>query len=267
MKIYPAFNIANSQKGVSLIELMVALVVGLILILGVTQLFINNQKTYQFQQGQAGNQDNSRFTLMLLEQELGKAGYRSLPSVDPSFAYPADTASVSGCNFDAGVSVTGLAGSPTTGICLRYQIRNALDTNCLGAAPGGTITNHYKNSHAVVVEKIQLNATTKTLTCTVGSTSTELTSGIADLRFEYGIGATKTVSTFTVAPTPTATSPVGSVRYSALLQSEDIHSLTDSTSAPVLNNWKSRYTDTTVTDTSKIYQIAQSTVMLRNVMP
>jgi type IV pilus assembly protein PilW len=53
----------DRQNGLSLIELMVAMVIGLFLILGVTQIFISNQRTYLFQQAQMGNQENGRFTL------------------------------------------------------------------------------------------------------------------------------------------------------------------------------------------------------------
>ena len=42
---------AHLQRGVTLVELMVALVVGLILLAGLIQLFISNKQAYRIQEG------------------------------------------------------------------------------------------------------------------------------------------------------------------------------------------------------------------------
>ena len=56
------------QRGLSLIELMVALLLSSFLIIGVTQIFITNKQNYTFQQNQIGNQENSRFSITVLQQ-------------------------------------------------------------------------------------------------------------------------------------------------------------------------------------------------------
>ncbi|BCR23333.1 hypothetical protein KAM426_08600 [Aquipseudomonas alcaligenes] len=62
----------NRQFGLSLIELMVALVISSFLILGITQIYVDNKRNYLFQQGQSENQENGRYALLLLEKELAK---------------------------------------------------------------------------------------------------------------------------------------------------------------------------------------------------
>jgi len=74
-------NASARQRGLSIVELMVALAISSFLILGITQLYINNKKTYLFQQSQEVNQENGRFALALLNQELAKAGYRRRPDI------------------------------------------------------------------------------------------------------------------------------------------------------------------------------------------
>ena len=59
---------SKMQKGLSMVELLVALAISSFLILGISQIYIDNKRNYLFQQGQAGNQENSRFVLMLLQQ-------------------------------------------------------------------------------------------------------------------------------------------------------------------------------------------------------
>ncbi|HEY0288255.1 MAG TPA: PilW family protein [Pseudomonas sp.] len=247
-----------SQHGLSLIELMVAMTIGCFLILGVTQIFINNQKSYLFQQSQVGNQENGRFALAVLGQELSRAGYRSKPTT--FFA----ASSGLGCDFPKGTSVYALS---STALCIQYQAANRSDLTCQGAALSNadqtTIAIPYNQNNPIVIEKIALDTATHSITCTVGSNTQQLVTGVLDLRFDYGAGTEeKTVSSFSSAPTGV----IGAVRYTALMQSGTSSMLDTTATSSVLTDWNNRYT-TKYEDTSKIYQIVQSTVMLRNQMP
>lgn len=64
----------TSQKGFSLVELMIALVLGLIIILGVTSVLLSNLQTYSLTQGQSQVQENGRFSLDIVGQDLRMAG-------------------------------------------------------------------------------------------------------------------------------------------------------------------------------------------------
>lgn len=251
---------SDKQRGLSLIELMVAMVIGLVLILGVTQIFISNQKSYLFQQGQIGNQENGRFTLAILRQELFKAGYRS----NPIRAFPAGTGQ--GCTFPEGTSVIA-AGA--TSLCIRYQAANKDDVNCLGAALASgaqdTIINPYSQTNPIVVEKIEFDSQTNSILCTSGNTSQQLVTGVAALNFDYGSGPSdlKTVTSFSTKPGDT----IGAVRYTVLMQSPGTASLRDTTAmSQALTEWKNRF-GTSPADSNQIYQIVQGTTMIRNQMP
>jgi type IV pilus assembly protein PilW len=248
------------QKGLSLIELMVAMLIGTFLMLGITEIFINNQKSYLFQQSQVGNQENGRFTMAVLNQELAKAGYRSLP-IDP---IPASNGVVTGCVFAAGASVAAIS---TTSLCIQYQAASRADTGCLGAALSSAnqnlIVRPYAQSNPIIVEKITLDTTTNSLICTTIAGAQPLVTGVSDIRFDYGAGSDRNLTTFGTSPTLT----VNAVRYTALLQSVSGAKVTDSSAVPkALTEWNSRY-GTTLNDTTRLYQIVQSTVMLRNQLP
>lgn len=259
------------QWGVSLIELMVAMTIGCFLILGITQIFITNQKSYLFQQSQLGNGENGRFALAVLGQELSKAGYRG----QPTSPFNADNSSVSGCNFPAGipgvfagVSVVALS---ATSLCIRYQANNTTDVTCQGTPLSTTdqsvIAKPYAQSNPMIVEKIALDPTTNSITCTTGGTTQQMVTGVADLRFDYGSGpgnGSKTVTVF--SPSPDTTQTIGAVRYAALMQSGS-STIRDTTDVPkVLSDWNTRFSGT-ISDNTKIYQIVQGTIMLRNQMP
>lgn len=266
-------NLRNKQSGLSLIELMVAMLIGLFLILGVTQIFISNQASYLFQQGQMGNQENGRFALTLLNQELVRAGYRS----NLATGMPADN-SLSGCNFKAGAGVAPASTAPVSSLCIQYQAANRADVTCQGsslvAADKAAITAPYSNiayqatTRPRIVEKISFEANTNSITCTTGVGSQQLVTGVRDLRFEYGtadaLDEDREIKNFSTA-LPDGTI-VGVVRYSILMQSPGTSRIRDDTSAisPVLKDWNTRY-GTTYNDTASIYQIVQGTTMIRNI--
>jgi type IV pilus assembly protein PilW len=61
-------------RGLTLIELLVALVMGLVLIAGVVTVFVANKETYRFQDAMSRLQENGRLALLLLERDLRNAG-------------------------------------------------------------------------------------------------------------------------------------------------------------------------------------------------
>ena len=63
------------QAGLSLIELMIALVLGLVLTLGVVQVFLGSSKTYRLTDGLALLQENMRFALGSMQYDGRMAGH------------------------------------------------------------------------------------------------------------------------------------------------------------------------------------------------
>ena len=65
----------NTQKGFSLIELMLALALGVVVTAGIVQLFVGNSQTYNLLNGQARMQENARFALDFIARSARAAGY------------------------------------------------------------------------------------------------------------------------------------------------------------------------------------------------
>lgn len=75
------------QAGVGLVEIMIALVIGLILIAGASKIFLDGKQTYRLQDAQSRLQENARFALELLTNDIrmvGFSGCANLSSITPT---------------------------------------------------------------------------------------------------------------------------------------------------------------------------------------
>ena len=68
-------TVMRRQRGVSLVELMVAMLLGLLLTAGVLQVFSGNSQAYRFNEALSRIQENGRFALDELTREIRMAGY------------------------------------------------------------------------------------------------------------------------------------------------------------------------------------------------
>ena len=68
-------KIRNRNQGFSLIELMLALALGVVVTAGIVQLFVGNNQTYRVLQGQARLQEGARYALDFISESARAAGY------------------------------------------------------------------------------------------------------------------------------------------------------------------------------------------------
>ncbi|MFL1404006.1 PilW family protein [Marinobacter sp. M1N3S26] len=68
-------SLPGKQKGLSLVELMIALLLGTVLTLGVTQVFLGSNQTYRTSDAVAMLQENLRFSLSRLSRDARMAGH------------------------------------------------------------------------------------------------------------------------------------------------------------------------------------------------
>jgi len=65
----------RKYKGLSLIELLIAMVLGLTLATGVVQIYVGSSTTERDREARQRMQENGRFGLNFLSQEIRMAGY------------------------------------------------------------------------------------------------------------------------------------------------------------------------------------------------
>lgn len=105
-----------SQKGFTLVELMIALVVGVIVIGAIYATYIVQQRSYTVQETVAEAQQNIRVAMMVMAQDIRMAGYD--PEGTGNFSIT--TASSNTFVFSADMDNSG--GSPGTGETLTYEL-------------------------------------------------------------------------------------------------------------------------------------------------
>jgi len=176
------------ERGFTLVELMVALLISTILLGAIFQNFVATQRSYRLLEGLTQLQENARFSMYMLGVSARSAGYRSDTEVSSQRAFPAGGVApasaaafgvsgqvVTGLNNDAAVAAV-LDG--TDSISIRYQ-GNADGTtvDCLGAAVA---------ADAVAMNTFYVD-TTNELQCSNGVNDFPLADGVENMQVLYGL--------------------------------------------------------------------------------
>lgn len=191
------FKSMRKQSGISLIEIMVAMVLGLFLAAGFFEIMNSSKQTYKAQSALAWLQADARFALQTIDEHLRLAGARSSSisnRVDAfrniTLAAP-DDAPVQ-LTFGAAQFVTGIDDNSnnqdnvldgTDVIAIRYQQRpNVITRNCLGNIVDA-------NTNAVDIYYINNNFE---LRCRSGNQDQPLVNGVENLQILYGMASNYT---------------------------------------------------------------------------
>lgn len=119
----------RSQRGIGLVELMIAMVLGLFLIGGVIQLFIGTKSSYKVMEGMSRLQENARYAMSIISREINAAGYMgcldSTPAASGELEKITNTLGLATGQYDFSVSVTGSDGTgsdPTDTLTIRRAV-------------------------------------------------------------------------------------------------------------------------------------------------
>lgn len=266
-----------AERGVSLIEIMVAMAIGLFIILIATTLYINGSSNVGFRIGQSENLSNGRYALNTLDSQFTKAGYRRDPTQSMDAAFPAD-AVTNGCTFTVGQAIYVTSDGA---LCIRFQARDNNEKDCAASAAGIPALKAYEPPPApglgagVFVEKYFLKD--GALVCQAGNSAAAATvpvaDGVRDILFEFGVGqstdslAERRIESFKTTE-PAATESIRSLRYAVLLASS-AKGLTAGMETSICTRWKQLGGAAASCDTSQgqLYQLASGSLTLRNLMP
>src|SRR5690242_8298963 len=91
-------RLLKRQTGVSLVELMVALTIGLLLLTGLSLIFVNSSEANRELQKTAQQIENGRYATEIISQDLRLAGFyghfHELPAAPAGFPDPCEIASL-----------------------------------------------------------------------------------------------------------------------------------------------------------------------------
>ena len=131
--------LTTHQRGMSVVELMVAIAVGMILTLGVIQLFVSSKQSYRIQESMGTLQENARFTLQVLDYGIRMADHWGGVPADKISGSPSGLTGISGS-----ICTSGWIANPDEGI-RGYDGGSSSPLNCINDA------DHVDNSDILVV--------------------------------------------------------------------------------------------------------------------
>lgn len=254
-----------SEAGVSLIELMIAILVSTLLLAGVIQVMLSKKDSYNFQQAQAKVQESARFSVLFLDDILEKTGYRQQAQASMMNVFRYAPASADCAGFNTGQVVTeSLVGD---GICIRYQEPVADDVDCAGRPIGDGVNNDAPDYREAVIERIYyqagLDGQSGQLFCgRDGGDAFVLVGGVEDFRLRYGIddNGDRMADKFIASPDAAGWRNIVSLRFDLLSVAEgNLVSESQSYRFPF-----DAPADTTAGD-RRLYRVATQTITLRNV--
>ncbi len=66
---------SQNQQGMTLVEILIAMLIGLVLLSGVLSIFTNSKQTYRMQEALSRLQENSRFAMDFISRDVRQAGF------------------------------------------------------------------------------------------------------------------------------------------------------------------------------------------------
>lgn len=212
----------KQSAGFGLIELMVALTLGLVILLGVTQIFVAAKNTYVTQNASAAMQEDARYALSKMVQEIRMTGmFGCISTVTPD-------ATALDFTLAAATPITYVAttvGTVTTGVLTLITS----DVGANGGTPNWTILTDCVTSPATVtagaktatgmislpIRKViyTYDSTNQRLLTTTNGTQSVLISNVTAMSVLFGMAADASVTTpITSYTTTPATSALGYIR-------------------------------------------------------
>jgi len=171
----------KKQTGFSLVELMVAVTLGLILVAIIAQIYVGSKQTYRTQDDLARLQEEGRYAMELISRSLRLAGYRSDFTQSYSTAFPATTEAIGGT---AGAT----ADDPDTLIVRHYGSGAGAGDNsirdCTGAVVNGTT--RAQMTFSVASGSLQLQCQRD------ANPAVSLISNVRDMQILYGVDTSAT---------------------------------------------------------------------------
>ena len=203
----PGYYAQSRQDGFSLIELMVAVLIGLFITLGLTQIFVSMYSTSQSQSSLLQFQSNERQSILALTNVVQLAGYyAATPTAltDVNTFLPAATAA-DGATFVAGAGIVGTTGTGTPQqdtIDIYYQssgVDNVFDCQGANTQVGTPTAPDYTtviNSYSVNASYQLICSTKKTFNgATTTTTALVLANNVKNMTILYGVDSTAGTAT------------------------------------------------------------------------
>lgn len=192
----------SKQRGLSIVELLVAVVIGMLLLTGVIQVFFASKQTYSSNEAASRLQENGRFALEFIAQSARHAGYVEPANTTASKPAPIAAPGAAACNTPQVCSGDG-AGNASDTVGFIFQPRlleGSVRRDCLGSVVGNAGNTDLIINQFVIIPADPTDPTDHSaLGCrswniddngwVTGATPAPLIDGIDALQIQYGLSS------------------------------------------------------------------------------
>jgi type IV pilus assembly protein PilW len=176
-----AYGVTKREAGLTLVEIMVSLTLGLIVLLAVGSIYINSRQTYRVQEDNARIQEAGKYALEVIGRSIRQAGANAEITTNPVTVPVICTAPA--CT---AIDNNGVAGATDT---IRNQFYAGREELNAGAWITRDCTGGVVASGTLITNIFDLNGTDLRCTGSVGGAQA-LISDVEDLQVVYGIDTT-----------------------------------------------------------------------------
>lgn len=176
----------RAQRGYTLVEVMIAVLVALFLLNGLLTIVQNNRRVFGTQNQLAQLQDGQRLVMTMISDVVQTAGYFPDPTANTSAVL------IAAAPFAAAQAISGTYSAAAPGDTIRARYVTATGDgilNCSGASNTSGANQLYVNVFAVVGGN---------LVCTMNGTQYTLVSGVQNMSVLYGVKTNFAVDNNTV---------------------------------------------------------------------
>lgn len=210
-----SFGERRKQSGVSLVELMIAVTIGLILIAVIGNVYLAGRQSFRDQDESARLQETGRFVLDTISRvvlDAGRADVAPDNALQKFILFPGVGLALDGTD--------GAAGAPDS-LALQFISASAGEVDCLGGGTGGTAV-----APLVVTQTLTFDGVDRELECSVnGGAAQPLASNVEDFQVTFGVDSDGAINSWNVdqylAPTTGNAPATMAVRVCVLVTTAD----------------------------------------------
>jgi len=174
------FPIHGHQRGISLIELMIAMALGLLIVTAIGSLFVASSRSHTELQKSAAQIENGRFAMETVSEDLKHAGFYGQLAVLPALAGTPDP-----CAFGSAATLLAAAALPVQAYrAANFASRPDISTTSCGALL--TTANLAPGSDVIVVRRGDTYTMVSTDIATTNEVYIQANSAQAEIRFGNG---------------------------------------------------------------------------------